>query len=157
MVVAISTILNGTAAQQAPTFIEPGGRSHTCYARHAVTGQVVPVVGVNGNAGGFMGYATYDPTGWPTIIFDVAQLSSQPPIMWRFIYYHECAHLEIPTTDEVRANCAALLQMRNRENMTPYEEQIIASSVMSRPVLPPQYGGSGTAFWNATMRCVNGG
>src|SRR3546814_807124 len=82
----------GYAQGYPPTYREPDGRTWTCLAPHLVTGQYVPVAGINGYAHGFWGLATHNGSGWPVIIFDVAQLQHLPPILVRFVYYHECAH-----------------------------------------------------------------
>ncbi len=147
-------ILPGVVTAQPPTYSEPSGLSLTCYAPHAATGQVVPVRGMNGNAGGFWGFATYDHSGWPTIIFDVAQLIRLPFIVTRFTYYHECAHLTIPTKDEVVANCVGLKNMRRAGHIDRQGEATIGRVMNSLPYLPPQYGGSGGAYWQATLQCA---
>ena len=141
----------GSVAQ---TYREPNGRSWTCYAPHAQTGQIVPVVGMNGNAAGFWAFATYDATGWPTIIFDVSQLRNLPLIAVRYTYYHECAHLSIPTRDEIEANCVALINMRDNNDISPHQEDILRQVHYSLTVLPPQYGGNGRVFWDATIDCA---
>ena len=137
-----------------PTYVEPNGRNWTCDAPHAATGDTVPVAGVNGNAGGFWGFATYNAAGWPVIIFDVAQLRNLPLIVVRFTYYHECAHLVVPTTDEVEANCEGLINMRANGDISPAKENVVKQVHYSLPVLGPRYGGSGKAFWDATIQCA---
>ena len=117
---------------------------------------MVPVAGINGPANGFWAYATYNGMGWPTIIFDVSQIAQLPRIVWRFVYFHECAHLTIPTSNEVTANCEALKQMRAEGEIDDRGERTVQRLMESLPTLPPQYGGSGRAFWRATMECVEG-
>lgn len=68
---------------------------------------------------------------------------------------HECMHVSVPTMDEVDASCRALIIMRQR-GLSHREENFIAEYHM-RPELqnlPPQYLGSGWAFWNATIQCA---
>jgi hypothetical protein len=136
------------------TYTDPSGFSLTCTAAHAQTGEIVPVIGVNGYAGGHWGLATYRGDGWPVMIFDVSQLMNMPPIMTRFTYYHECAHLAVPTWDEVRANCIGLNNMRLAGHISKSEEQIVAQITSAVGPLPQKYGGSGLAFWEATVQCA---
>jgi len=142
------------AQRYPPTFTERTGRTYTCYAPHRFTHQIVPVVGTNGRAAGFWGYATYNNTGWPVIIFDVSQLSRLPDIVIRFTYYHECAHLRLQTRNEIKANCAALQEMRKNGDLSKRGEEIVEEVTRSLGPLGPQYGGSGQAFWDATLRCA---
>lgn len=156
-IAAIYTTVYGShvfAQGYPPTYVEPSGLSRTCYAPHARTGQIVPVAGVNGTAGGYWGYATYNNSGWPVIIFDVSKLSVVPKIVVRFTYYHECAHLSEPTQSEIMANCIALLEMRRNGDLSAQGEAIVEKSTRSLGTLQPQYGGSGDAFWNATLQCA---
>lgn len=143
-------------AQHAPTYIERSGLSLTCYARHRATGQVVPVIGTNGHAGGYWGFATYQPNGYPVIIFDARVLSSFPDVVARFIYYHECAHLKYETTNEIEASCWGLRDMRSDGNVSPAEEQTLARVHHSIGRLEPKYGGSGQRHWDLTTNCANG-
>lgn len=137
-----------------PTYREPNGRTWTCHAPHGATGQIVPVAGINGNAGGFWGFATYNAAGWPVIIFDVVQLQNLPLIVVRFTYYHECAHLVVPTKNEIKANCEGLINMRYNGDISPTEENILKQVHYSLPYLGPKYGGSGKVFWDKTMQCA---
>ena len=141
-------------ASNAQTYHERSGRTWTCYAPHRYTGEIVPVYGQNGHAGGFWAVANYTNTGWPIIIFDVQELRQYPEIVVRYTYYHECAHLSIPTTDEIEANCVGLLNMRENNDVSPHEEKILRKVHYSLPFLPPQYGGSGRVFWDATIDCA---
>ena len=143
------------ASGQGVTYVEPTGLQLTCYAPHAVTGDLVPVLGVNGNLGGFWGFATYDGYGWPVMIFDVFQLSHFPLIVSRYVYYHECAHLSIPTLNEVTASCVGLINMRRNGHIDELGENTLRLVVESLVVLPPQYGGSGKVLWDATLNCAN--
>lgn len=142
------------AQRYPPTYEEPGGLSLTCYAPHARTGQSVPVAGINGSAGGFWGFATYNNAGWPVIIFDMGPLSRVPEIVVRFTYYHECSHLAGPTSDEIEANCVALKKMRRNGHLSQRGEAVVEETTRSLGRLPPQYRGSGNAFWDATLECA---
>lgn len=139
----------------AQTYNDPAGFSLTCMAKNLQTNQIVPVVGTNGNANGHWGFATYAANGWPVIIFDAGQLSKMHPIMARFTYYHECAHLSVPTWDEVKASCIGLKNMRKAGHVSQNEEEIIGEITKSVGPLPPKYLGSGAALWKATLQCAN--
>lgn len=158
IIAALTVLPLDTIAQgYPPTYREPNGRTWTCYAPHNYTRQRVPVAGINGNAGGFWGLATYNPWGWPMIIFDVNILPRLPAIVKRLVYYHECAHLSLPTLDEVRANCEGLRRMRGNGDISPSQEDELRNIFYSLGSLPPQYGGSGKVFWDNTMRCMDSG
>ena len=159
IVVSVAMILTlwpilGLAQRHPPTYREPDGRTWTCYAPHGRTGHIVPVAGMNGFAGGFWGFATYNAQGWPTIIFDVSQLGRFPVIVARFTYYHECAHLSLPTTDEIRANCEGLRQMRTNGDISRRQEDQLRRLHYSLGPLGPQYGGSGRVLWDRTIQCA---
>lgn len=140
-------------AQMPPTYMEPGLQL-TCTARHQFNGQPVPVAGINGHAGGFWGFATYNAAGWPIMIFDVSQLRQHPIFVARFIYYHECAHLAEETRNEVEANWKGLIAMRAAGHISANEEASLGQITRSLGPLGPQYGGSGQALWAATMACA---
>jgi hypothetical protein len=53
------------------------------------------------------------------------RLLTRPPISQRFGFYHECAHAQIPTKNEVAANCAGLQHMRAEGLVTAEEEGTI--------------------------------
>ena len=142
------------AQNNPPTYQEPSGRTWICHAPHLATGENVPVAGVNGYAGGFWGYATFNSQGWPVIIFDVNQLRRYPLIVARYTYYHECAHLKLPTTDEVLASCEGLQRMRNNGDITQADERILRDVHYSLQILGPQYGGSGKVFWDNIIECA---
>ena len=138
----------------AQTYSEPSGKSWTCYAPHAKNGKRVPVYGMNGYAAGFWAIATYNNEGWPMIVFDVSKLRALPMVAIRYTYYHECAHLSLPTRDEIRANCVGLINMRKNNDILPREEAILREVHYSLNVLPRQYGGNGRVFWDATIKCA---
>lgn len=138
-----------------PTYSEPDGMARTCYAVHERTKELVAVVGIKDDAYGFYGYSMYNDAGWPVIILDAKRLAKQPQIISRFTYYHECAHLATPMSDEVMANCIALKKMRANGDLTPDEEQLVANFVISFDKLKGEYLGSGKKFWDATLKCAD--
>ncbi len=106
-----------------------------------------------------------DETGsWPYAVFLIAPVLGTPtivygqrfrvldPLMRAFIRRHECQHAN-GVRDEIAANCAALVQMRAL-GLTPQQEAVIARWHLAEGRLDPQYGGSGAAFWERTVRCA---
>ena len=150
-----SGLLATHSAQAAPTYEEAGGYNQTCYAPNERSGKLVPVLGRKDMAMGYYGFSTHNNAGWPMIIFDPA-LDKYPTIIARFTYYHECAHLAMPTGDEVAANCMALKQMRGNGDLPPEEETVVANFIRSFDKLGDEYMGSGKAFWAATLQCADG-
>ncbi|WP_133162390.1 hypothetical protein [Hyphococcus luteus] len=143
-------------AQYAPTYVEKSGLTLTCYARHRASGSFVPVIGVNGNARGYWGYATYQPNGQPVIIFDPQFLLPYPDVVARYVYYHECAHLKYETSNEIEASCKGLIDMRSAGHVTTAGENALKRVHYSLGPLEPKYGGSGKALWDLTVKCANG-
>ncbi len=127
-----------------------------CYARPRSGGDPVLVRGRNDNTLRFWGYATWDGAGQPVIILNMAVLSQLPPIMTRFTFYHECAHLVVRTTDEVQASCEGLKQMRARGELSQADELIVKREHQRLSVLGVKYLGNGRALWDATLQCASG-
>jgi hypothetical protein len=97
-------------------------------------------------------HASYDPDGWPAITYGPV-FYEMPRLMQEFTKLHECMHLNLHTTDEIKANCQALLSMRRR-GLSEADEELIARFHVQFPVMAAQYGGSGPAFWSATVDCA---
>ena len=122
-----------------------------CVGRDRFSGVVnVPVEnqGENGN----WSYAAFfvDPVlGTPTIIYG-PRFRELGPLTQGFIRRHECQHAN-GVQDEIAANCAALAQMR-AQGLTPQQEVVLERWHMAEGRLDPQYGGSGAAFWERTVR-----
>ena len=87
-------------------------------------------------------------------MFDVSELKKLPMIAVRYVYYHECAHLSVPTWNEIEANCVGLLNMRKNNDISRREETVLRRVHYALKYLPPQYGGTGKILWDATMRCA---
>ena len=136
------------------TYIQ-AGKTWTCYAPHKRTGEIVPVKGMKAPLFSAWSGVIYDGAGWPTIVFNRSQLDLYPPFVALFAYHHECAHLTVPTTDEVLANCEGLIAMRRAGEITPALEEVLRDIHYSLPDLGPKYGGSGRAFWDATVKCAD--
>ena len=81
------------------------------------------------------------------IIWNTAKLNELPPAIHDLLFFHECAHAQVPTPNEIQANCAGLKAMRAAkragfaiENKVAVFYQKIAAS----------------AYWEATLKCANG-
>jgi hypothetical protein len=46
------------------------------------------------------------------IIWNAGRLKALPPEVHDYLFFHGCAHAGVPTTDELKANCAGLQDMR---------------------------------------------
>jgi len=80
------------------------------------------------------------------IIWNMAKLNELPPAIHDLLFFHECAHAQVPTKDEITANCEGLRAMRAAkradfaiENQLAVFYQKIAAS----------------AYWEATLKCAN--
>lgn len=143
---AASTLALAGDPPQPPVQTNGIPNAQMCYGLHRRTGQRVPVRHIVGNAGGYRAYATADNSGYPIIIysdlyFGVSNTSQ------RFTAFHECGHHEWATSNEIAANCYAL----NAMNPTRAQLDHLRDEMYAIPVLEPQYGGSGRAFWDLTM------
>jgi hypothetical protein len=72
------------------------------------------------------------------------KLAVLPPAVHDFIFFHECAHAQIPTTDEVRANCAGLKAMRAAGRA--------GFALESKLTL---FFGADNEYWMKTIKCAN--
>ncbi len=108
--------------------------------------------------GGAAAVVRPDEHGWPVISFDrvtIKPMRDNEPYMLDFIFYHECAHATDPTRDEIEANCEAYMELERLGLMNEALERALARSHKKMMRLPSRYGGSGAAFWDKTMACVN--
>lgn len=144
-----------------------------CHAFQRVDGTIVTcrVAGPNGTSDaieqmvppGSLGYAGFTrqlPNGQWLIQFDpmvLQQYYVKLPVEVDLVFYHECSHAQLPTSNEIMANCRAVNIMRQEGLLDASKEQALAVFHQNLGPLPPQYGGSGAAFWQATMQCVNAG
>ncbi len=112
-----------------------------------------------GSLGGLGGFTHLTAPGGPWVIqFDPArlqQIALQLPIAMDFLFYHECAHAQLATSNEVQANCGALIRMRQEGLLGAGQEQALGQFHQNLGAQPPQYLGSGAAFWQATLSCAN--
>ena len=109
--------------------------------------------------GGAAAVVRPDTEGWPVMYFDrvtIQTIRDTDPHMIDFIFYHECAHATDMTRDEIEANCEAYLELERLGMMNEALDRSLARSHRKARRLPSRYGGSGAAFWDKTMACVNG-
>lgn len=140
------------ADNPAPGPVEP--MRFQCMGRNQFSGaaNVVPVE--KQDETGTWPYAVFlvDPVhGTPVIVYGAAYRALDP-LMQSFIRRHECQHAN-GVRDEIAANCAALVQMRGA-GLTPLQEAHLQRWHLAKGRLDPEYGGSGAAFWERTVRCA---
>lgn len=129
------------------------GANAQCIGRHLITGAPVTVAESSGHTqGNAYAVSGWNGMGWPYTIYG-PRFGLLGRLEQEFTRIHECAHLSIPTVDEVQANCAALREMRNR-GLSADEEAELAAWVRSEGLIGFQYLGTGTAFWDATLMCA---
>ncbi len=80
------------------------------------------------------------------ITWNVERLRGLPPEVRDFLFFHECAHLRVPTDVELEANCAGLRDMRAAGRAGPAFEARLRS-----------YFPADNEYWNETFRCANAG
>ena len=83
----------------------------------------------------------------PTITYSLTYFRLEPRIQL-FLSLHECGHLVLRTTNEFLANCYAVTHAA----WTGTDLDLIGRRHEAVGLLPPQYGGSGHAFWAGTQR-----
>ncbi len=131
------------------------GQTRVC---HSVNGNVVPEISLPSLSGpfhsGYTGLTQYMPDGTARISWDAPKLASLPSAAHDFIFFHECAHAHVPTSDELEANCVGLIDMRAAGLATPAKEAQIGQFHASLGFMGPRYG-MGTDYWQRTVQCAN--
>ena len=157
---AVLLLVGGTVFSHALQL--PDGRTKICMVAGAIVPEMfVPPGAINGLAG----FTTFNPL--PLLIkWDpqrLSQLTQQGSalggqhggnLVIEFLAFHECAHARLGTPNEVVANCEAFRQMNALGELMPGDAQLLAVFHANLGPLPPQYGGSGVAFWAATKACI---
>lgn len=133
------------AAQPVPGIVN----AQQCLAPNRYTGQIQAAVHMSGPTK-FWAQADWLPNGAPIVIYG-NNYFTLPPIMQIFTSMHECGHLSLFTANEFQANCYAL----KRFSPTVGDFNFLAQFHSAIGVLPPNYGGSGVAFWNGTLAVCN--
>jgi len=78
------------------------------------------------------------------ITWNAERLKALPPEVHDYLFFHECAHARVPTTDELKANCAGLQDMRAAGRA--------GFAIESR--LGAFYGPGGD-YWTSTLKCAD--
>ncbi len=123
-----------------------------CLGRNYYTGAVMAPFETSGTTvGSAYAISNFDTaTGNPYIVYGPRYFQMQP-LVQSFIRRHECQHTNF-VTDEIQANCGALIQMR-QQGLTASQEDQIAQWTIAEGAIGLQYGGTGAVFWNLTLAC----
>jgi hypothetical protein len=78
------------------------------------------------------------------IAWNTAVISTLPPEVHDFIFFHECAHASVPTQDELLANCVGLKTMR----------AVGRAGFAVETRLGAFYGRDNT-YWRETLACAD--
>lgn len=124
-------------------FLFSDGTTLSCSVDGMVVAELIPPVGDSFYDVPRTGLVTRD-GGVPRILWNAPRLAQLPPEVHDFLFFHECAHARISTTDELTANCAGLVDMRAAGRAGPeFERQL-------RGYFPRE-----SAYWNETFACAN--
>lgn len=96
--------------------------------------------------------------GRPRIAFDtylLASIAGKLPFARDFVFFHECAHIQRQTFDEIEANCHALTEVRRLGLIDGAGEVALGEFHVGLGRLPLKYGGSGASFWRQTLQCID--
>ncbi|MEP6997902.1 MAG: hypothetical protein ABI900_09640, partial [Betaproteobacteria bacterium] len=127
--------------QQAGAFTFSDGTSATCMARGEVVPEYSPPPG--SEVMNFTGRTVRVGSGYQ-IVWNAPKLAALPPEVHDLLFFHECAHATVPTTDEVRANCVGLKAMRAAGRAGLAIESRLAA-----------FYGATNDYWVNTLRCAN--
>jgi hypothetical protein len=145
-------------AQISGVFTFRDGTSASCRTSSGNTVQQVyaPKLAATFLVGGFTGVTTPLPNGSARITWDSGRLSSLPIAAHDYIYFHECAHAHVPTSDELVANCVGLIDMRAAGRSSPSIEEQLRVFHAGLGNMGPRYG-TGADYWTRTLKCAGGG
>jgi len=160
-----SLLMFCVAAGQAPAFTLIDGSETRCVIRVDEADYLVPEEYVgNGREGerhpelgGSAAVVRRGEGGRPKIAFDRFVLDSiraKFPFAPDFVFFHECAHIQRQTLDEIEANCHALNEVRRLALVDADLEAALGEFHARMGRLPLKYGGSGERFWRQTLACV---
>ncbi len=128
------------SAGLASGFTFSDGTSGQCIAR----GQAVPELVLPEGAAQFTGRTVRAGTGY-RILWNAARLRQLPSVMHDFLFFHECAHAQVPTPEELAANCTGLRAMRKAGRAGFAVESKIAA-----------FYGPDNPYWSQTLACAGG-
>ena len=124
-----------------------------CRAVHPFSNAQLEVREYSGETFDAYALASWLPYGPPTIYYG-KRFESLTELQKKFVQKHECAHLSVPTVDEVLANCAVLRQLRD-EGLNQSDEAEIARWIVAEGAQGFLVKGDPRAFWNATIECAD--
>ena len=127
---------------QAAAFTFADGTSTSCIARGETVPEYSPPPGTEAIA--FTG-RTFKVGSSYQIVWNAQKLAALPPEVHDYLFFHECAHAKVPTTDEVQANCEGLKDMRAAGRAGFAVEAKLAA-----------FYGATNDYWKNTLRCANG-
>lgn len=137
------SLLLGPPAADAFTFSD--GTRADCIARGRVVVEIDAPPGDPIYRLGRTGVAAPSGSGY-SITWNVEKLNSLPAAIHDFIFFHECAHARVATTDELRANCVGLKDMRAAGRAGFAVESRLAA-----------FYGPGNEYWASTLKCAGVG
>ncbi len=129
------------AATQAGAFTFSDGTSASCMARGEAVPEYSPPPGTE--TMNFTGRTVRVGSGYQ-IVWNAQKLATLPPAVHDYLFFHECAHARVPTTDEVQANCVGLKDMRTAGRAGLAVEARLAA-----------FYGPNNGYWVSTLRCAN--
>ena len=136
----VAASVAGLAIGAAGAFTLSDGTTMECVARGASVPEVDVPAGTNAE---FTGRAASGSSGY-RIVWNRARLEALPPVMRDFLFFHECAHAQLATPEELAANCAGLKAMRAAGRGGVAVEAKIAA-----------FYGAGNPYWAQTLACAN--
>ena len=130
-------------ASEAAAFVFSDGTTAQCTARGRV---VIEIDGPPGSKVVELGRTGItEPVGTGYVIqWNADKLEQLPPAIHDLIFFHECAHAQLPTTDELSANCAGLKAMRAAGRAGFAVESKLAA-----------FYGPGNPYWAGTLKCAD--
>lgn len=129
------------ASPAAIAFTFADGTSAICVARGEAVPEYRPPPGTE--AINFTGRTVKVGSSYQ-IVWNAQKLAALPPDVHDYLFFHECAHAKLPTTDEVTANCAGLKDMRAAGRAGFAVEARLAA-----------FYGATNDYWKNTLRCAN--
>jgi len=130
-------------ASEVAAFVFSDGTIAECTARGRA---VIEIDGPPGSKVVLLGRTGItEPVGSGYMIqWNAAKLEQLPPAIHDLIFFHECAHAQVPTTDELRANCAGLKAMRAAGRAGFAVESKLTA-----------FYGPGSPYWAGTLKCAD--
>jgi len=121
VLLVLSAVLSITALASFADAATVGSWSKTCVARNSITGIPEPVAEMNINdpSLGFFAFTSKLPNGGWLTRYNLALAQTVPSDVLIFLFYHECAHAQVPTASEAVADCVGLRSMQSDMTVTP--------------------------------------